>query len=247
MKKYICTDNKFLSFVILSDIDNVLEVNKYLNPYVYVSETNLSPQFFITKEERYGLTKFSDDYSYNDNIIYIKDGKLIGLKRIILDLYARLLESTYSCNFYHASAIDKNGAKVFVGDRGTGKTYNMIQGVMNGGNFIANDKVALIDNQIVGFPTTIGVRRKNLLIFDQYRDQFKKDGSLDQIEQEKNDTYDKLLFTVPEFCKLFGCGITPTTKLDEIVYLSDTSLDECKVDSVYEEQQFIKKMIKVRK
>jgi hypothetical protein len=247
MKKYLCTDNKYLSFVILSDIDNVLEVNKYLNPYLYVSETDLSPKFFITNKERDDLTRFSDDYSYNENIVCIKNRKVVALKRVILDLYSRLLEYTYSCDFYHASSVDMNGARVFVGNRGAGKTYNMIQGVMNGGNFISNDKVALIDNNVVGFPTTIGIRRKTLLLFDQYREQFKKDGSIDIIQQEKNDTYNKLLFTVSDFCKLFGCGITQTTKLSEIVYLSDMSLKECIVDSVYDEQQFIKEMIKVRK
>ncbi len=247
MKKYVCTDRNYLSFTILTDIDDALEVNKYLNPYIYVTETNDSPQYMITGQEKNGLIVFSKDYSYGDNIIYIKDGSIYSLKRIILDLYARLLECKYSCDFYHASAIDKDGASVFVGDRGAGKTYNMIQGILSGGNFISNDKIALINDRVIGFPTTIGVRRKNLLLFDEYRKQFEKEGSLEKIKNEDNSTYDKISFNVHNFCKTFRCDIVPHTKLKEIIYLSDSNLDKYRIDSVYEEQGFIKKMIKSRR
>lgn len=247
MKKYICGDQKFLSFVVLSDIDNFLKANEYLNPYVYIKETDQKPQFFITFHEGYDLIKFNDNYSYNENTIYIKDGNIYNLKRVILDLYSRLLEQKYLCPFYHASAVDKKGATIFLGDRGAGKTYNMIKKVDKGYNFISNDKIALVDQRVIGFPTTIGIRKKNLLLLKEYRERYIQDGSYNDILKEKNDTFDKVLFNISDFCKLFNCNITPNSKLNDIIYLSNKNLNEFMVNSVYEEQNFINKMIKVRK
>lgn len=86
-------------------------------------------------------------YMKNDNIFIIGKGdtknSLFELSRVVREVFTRKAE-TKGCFLMHAAALEKDGqVYIFTGEKGAGKTTNLIALMQNGFNLISNDRIFL--------------------------------------------------------------------------------------------------------
>lgn len=272
MKKYVITDNELVTFSIETDCELIEEIfNKYLTPYLVAIESNEKMMHHYVLL----LSKLPDSCiqktNFHNNIFLFdpNDSDLQKtIKRIILDIYSRLLENVAGI-FLHASAIEYNNSVfVFTGERGSGKTYNMINFITNNGcKFLSNDKIFLYKkNQeyfVRGFPSAIGIRR-NTILQNQHLQKKYQNFVNDSNFLAEDDCCEKVDVDVKDLCSLLNTEVTPVGKLNRIFVLGFGDKDDTEicikkiadvqrcfqkfsVDSVYMEQEFIKSMIDVSK
>ena len=272
MKKFLVTDNDLVNFSIKTNVENVNNIfYYYLEPYLYCYELDSDiKEDFIILDNVEGLEGFNihDNFLYLNNIISFKNGTDIdlGFKRVITSLYTRLLEN-YNGIFIHGSAISKDEeAIVFIGNRGMGKTFNMIENIIeNDYNFVSNDKVFICekgcDYIVKGVPSSIGLREKNILHFNQLKNFIDQNKVINV--NEADNCNEKIYIPIKKFCKVLDSDICNNIKLKEInilyknndgVYIKNKInsedikpiINEYIIDSVYEEQSFINNMIEVK-
>ncbi len=276
MIRYLITDNELVHFTLDVDMDDSeMEImfKKYLYPYLnYKTTENIDYNHFVistlSPSDDPRLKEYNN-YYYLNNVIYIgkQNDCLKAMKRIILDIYSRLLEQGNGI-FLHASAISYNdGALIFLGDRGAGKTYNLLNFLINNnGKFMSNDKVFLYkkgnEYYAKGFPSAIGIRKKTILQNPNLKKYFPSVELNDEIYLEKDNTTEKENFNLDDFCKLFNIQISSTQKVRRIIVLNYSSdndvhmniidrekrkkyIIDYSISGVYDEQKFLEEIIPV--
>lgn len=249
MKNYLITDNNLIEFSIITNYENIENTfEKYLNPYLILKQSNnkcINNYIInVNNSESSNLLECEGNYSYLNNMITLYNINVVekSIKRIILDIYSRLLEKLDIGVFLHASALkNNNGARVYIGERKSGKTYNMITDIISYNcGYISNDKTFFYKEnnytKIIGIPSSIGIRKSTFLDLNML------DDSMNKYKED-----DKIIMSINDFCKKFNTKIFTTEKLEEIILLSPEKFDlrNYQVPSIYDEQKFLENIIDI--
>lgn len=251
-------ETKFSKIKIYSELDGLEKsMQQYIYSYANLSESkeeelNVDASIYIFKTE---------DNKKNRNIRINSERNEIGIllenlnrdnqlyiKRLLINLNNRILESK-GVIFIHASSVCYNNEGImFVGNRGNGKTTNMMYMLENSGvQYVSNDRTGIkVDSAtgeiiMIGIPSRINVRPGTIESNQELKN------SLMPILEQKN--YDKMLedkentsmksrmtFSIQELKDYMGIEEKDVCRLHSIILLDYNSEIEYESEQLtYEE------------
>lgn len=172
----------------------------------------------------------------------------IFLKRMLSDLVNRFIEIKGGIFLHSSSVVDINKSIVFIGNKGSGKTTNMLYLLNQGGlKYSSNERTAIIklQNKIVtyGNPSRINIRADSLANNDLLRKKL-----WDAIDQKKyaeykemplsRDCSERLVITYSDICRCLNVNCIPTSELGAICNLIYSPSDSFRMEEM-EYKEFI--------
>lgn len=238
-------NNFFVSFSLLWDQEiNLTLLKEYLGEYAIVERvTNLSGQYdlaicFIDENNSlfdtniYMIDKHKARFVNNQLFIGRKEvnsEEILFTKRLLIDLINRFFERKGGVFLHSSSVVSEGNTVLFIGDKGTGKTTNMLY-LLNNYNlaYSSNERTGLIlsSDKIVSYgnPARINVRANTLKL-----NKLLKDKLWDCIDKSKyqqfittnlsRDCSERLVISFNDLANKLGVQIVPSSKLKIIFNL----------------------------
>lgn len=230
---------KYSKILIKSEIEGITEkIQPYLYGYatlstedskdnidatVYIFQTIKNNRSMKINAQKQEIGILLEDMN-RDNQLY--------LKRALINLNNRILESK-GVIFIHASSISYNGNGImFIGERGNGKTTNMLYMLNQKGiEYVANDRTGIKLNketgkvEMLGIPSSINVRpgsiEKNSTLKTKLMPVLSKKGYYELIKDTDNKSMkSRMCLTIQEIKDNLGITERPISILQGIVFLN---------------------------
>lgn len=142
MSKEYILKNEFIKFNVIIDNDiDIIELENFFGNYAkFEQKSKDNNQFDLTIKITNNTNLFlgKDNYFivdnhmaiYKDNIIYVlsnnKKEDILFIKRLLSDLINRYIEKKGGIFLHSSSIVDDSKSIIFIGDKGSGKTTNML-------------------------------------------------------------------------------------------------------------------------
>lgn len=251
--------NKFVKFQIYFEKDiDLLELQNFLGAYGLIKETNNSKENYDLSIYFLGENNpiFKTDRVIIDEHIFKKDNdklfigmknndEILFIKRVLIDLINRIFENKGGI-FLHSSSIVKNGqSTIFIGDKCSGKTTNMLY-ILNKYNheiaYSSNERTGLIikNNEIISYgnPARINIRENTLNLNENLKEKIwdslvKKNYVFDDNSHLLKKCNERLVISFNDLSKSLDTQIIPTAKLRMIcnlIHKPDTTFYAKKID-----------------
>ena len=238
MNKYIIF-NKFLKMNLY--IENELDISKkaiidYIEPYIYMVDGECFSKNYI-KVKRNEIEIFFNE----DRIIY-KESNILLLKRIIIDIFSRIIENKRGI-FLHSSSLSYNNQSiVFIGNRGSGKTTTLLN-LLNLGAFeySSNDSTAIYieKNKVYtyGNPSSLNVRVNTLFQNKSLYDKIMTVVDKEEIERNtlvdiQDNCSEHISLSYQSLLNIFSIKPSPNNELKCIINLVFDEKEKFKLEKV---------------
>lgn len=223
---------KYSRILIFSEIDGIKEkIQPYFYSYAKLAhinkEDNIDATVYIFKSKENNRCMKVNSKNQEIGVILNnlnRDNQLF-LKRLLINLNNRILESK-GVIFIHASSVSYNGNGImFIGDRGNGKTTNMLYMLNQSGvDYVANDRTGIKLNkktgeiEMLGIPSSINVRpgtfEKNELIKNKLMPVLAKRGYYELVNDTNNKSMkSRMALTIQEIKDNLGITEKPISIL----------------------------------
>jgi len=253
--------NQFINFIFVDNKGiNINGLKKYLGNYINVEEykeNNLpNDTLIIIINDKNKLIYNSnlgiiDDHIFalknNELCIYVDDNpkEIIFIKRLLCDLSNRLFEQKKGIFLHGASVIDNDHSIVLIGNKGTGKTTNMLN-LLEKYNlgYSSNERTGIInfDGKLMSYGNLARINIRPKTLGDNESLKFKL---MDCIDKEKYLEYSKLdlpmdcserlVVTFDDISKKLDVPIVPTSNLYSIcnlIYNPNINFEMEKIDYI---------------
>lgn len=121
--------------------------------------------FYIKKNGEALLIKGNKNINNLDDITVTSNFD-ISLLMLLIELNLRQLSIKHDIALFHGSAAEiLNNGIVFFGWQGAGKTSAVISCILNGYNFLSEDKIWLSQNEIFAYPRYVRINSSNIHLF----------------------------------------------------------------------------------
>lgn len=223
---------KYSKILIYSEIDGIKEkIQPYLYSYAILTSENkvdnidATVYIFKSKDNNRIMKVNSKNREIGVLLNSINRDNQLFLKRLLINLNNRILESK-GVIFIHASSVSYNGNGImFIGERGNGKTTNMLYMLnQKGVEYVANDRTGIKLNEktgvieMIGIPSSINVRpgtlEKNELIKNKLMPVLAKRGYYELVNDTDNKSMNsRMTLTIQEIKDNLGITEKPISLL----------------------------------
>ncbi len=165
--------------------------------------------------------------SVRQRVEIVHAGRQAMLRRMVMRTMRELATLNFMERGYlhlHGSCYARDGqATLFLGEKRAGKTTQLVQALAcSSADFVANDRVLVSDNEIVGMSTIVSVRAETLRMFPSVGERhsnhrFHREYCLDE-QQPDGPASDDAKITAAQFCKLTGANAVRSAPLGQIVF-----------------------------
>lgn len=254
----IIYDTKYSKIEIVSEIDGLIEIIK---PYIYSygslryknnDDCNIDAKIYIFKRDLNSNKELIINKEMHEIGVNVNDLELesqLFIKRLLINLNNRILENK-GMIFLHASSVCyENSGIIFIGDRGNGKTTNMLYMLENENTmYVSNDRTGLIVDEnskrvmMVGVPSRVNVRPgtiennkmlkgKLLSILDnkEYEKKLKYRRQVDSMES-------RMIISIQELKEKLGIKERACCELKSIIVLEYNPEVEFQMEELTEEE-----------
>lgn len=164
--------------------------------------------------------------------------------RIIREIYKLyLLSNEYE--EYHASSVQlKDKGIVFIGDKGAGKTTNMLLSIAKyNADFISNDKtfINVKSSMFFGFPMALNIKKDIINIFPFFKKIFENPKHYQHTNWSEFKHKEKFTFNIKEILNVTDSNLVSKSSLDYLILLSDKKINKYENLSLNSIHSLIKK------
>ena len=283
--------NNFVKFILVNnDVVDVEKLKIFLVNYIIINEVendNISNDTLtvVLQDKKYlnmankaimidGHISF---FNNNELLIYIdRDNpeEIIFIKRLLIDLTNRLFEQKNGTFLHSSSIVESNNSIVFIGDKGTGKTTNMLNIIeKNKLGYSSNERTGIIhfNNEVMtyGNPARINIRPNTLKCNESLRKKL-----LECIDVSKYLEYSKLnlpmnceerlVVTFDDISKKLDVDIVPFAslysicnliynpnidfKMEKVDYINmKDAIIRASIDGVFPQRQILNEILPIEK
>lgn len=170
----------------------------------------------------------------NDNILF--------LKRILSDLVNRFIEIKGGMFFHSSSIVALEKSVIFIGDKGTGKTTNMLYILKNGEfDYCSNERTGLIkiDDSIItyGSPARINIRVNTLEQNEKLRKLLWDKININDYKKYKNlslsrECSERVVVSFEDICNSLNISSVPFSNLGAICNLIFDPIIDFKIEKI---------------
>lgn len=281
-------NNFFVNFSLSWDQGiNLTLLKEYLGEYASIERvTNLSGQYdlsicFIDENNRLFDTNvyMIDNHKVKvvNNQLFIgrkelNSDEILFTKRLLIDLINRFFECKGGIFLHSSSVVFEGNTILFIGDKGAGKTTNMLY-LLNNFNlaYSSNERTGLIlkDDKIISYgnPARINIRANTLKSSESLKD--KLWDSIDKTKYQQyittnlsRDCSERLVISFKELANRLGIKIVPNSKLKiifNLIYKPDiefdyeevryeeikSSIDNSIIDGVFPQREILNKIFPI--
>ena len=245
--------NKFVNFLLIDKSNiNINELKKYLGNYITLNKLEkteiYNKDLTIVLLDKNNSKIKSNAFLIDNHLVYLEGNELyifveknnkneiIFIKRLLIDLINRFFEKKQGIFLHSSSIVDSNNSIVFIGDKGSGKTTNMLYMLDKGSiSYSSNERTGIIYNNGIlltyGNPARINIRANSLKFNDSLRNKLIGTFDMERYLEYSNmdlpvNCEERLVVSFEDISSKLNVPIVPIAPLNSICNLKyDKNID----------------------